>query len=453
MSLLRYRRYKSTGIDWLGEVPEHWQNQTLSARFSIELGKMLDESRITGRHLLPYLRNVDVQWDTINFEGLPQMDITDAERRRYTIQNGDLLVCEGGQSGRAAIVANTPGVIGFQKALHRLRPRDHSEDPKFMYYTLAWASATGVFSVGGSSTIAHLTGEQLRRYRFPKPPLEEQLTISAFLDRETAKLDALVAEQQRLIELLKEKRRAVISHTVMKGLKPAAPMKDSGIAWLGQVPAHWDIKRLGAVSDLIQTGPFGSQLHSEDYIEDATPVINPSNIRDGQIIPDLACTVGSIIAERLNHHRLKEGDIVFARRGEMGRCARVSAKEAGWLCGTGSITVRLNGSAISEFVSIYLGTPFVRDLLRLESVGSTMDNLNTSILSRIPIPVPPADEQAKIAAFLDLQTGKLEALTMEAQTAITVLQERRVALIAAAVTGRIDVRRLPTTAREKETAA
>ena len=142
-------------------------------------------------HLLPYLRNVDVQWGTINYEDLPQMDITEAERPKRTPSRdqGTSLVCEGGESGRAAIVADTPGVIGFQKALHRFRTRDDSEDPKFMYYTLAWAAATGVFSVGGSSTIAHLTGEQLVEISFPKAAffLEEQRTISAFLDREIRK--------------------------------------------------------------------------------------------------------------------------------------------------------------------------------------------------------------------------------------------------------------------------
>ncbi len=124
----------------------------------------------------------------------------------------------------------------------------------------------------------------------------------------------------------------------------------------------------------------------------------------------------------------------------MGRCARVSEKEVGWLCGTGSLNVRLNRLVVSEFVSIYLRTMYVRELLRLESVGSTMDNLNTAILSCIPLPIPPLEEQSAIAAFLDRETAKLDALTAEAQTAISFLQERRTALISAAVTGKIDVR-------------
>ena len=245
-----------------------------------------------------------------------------------------------------------------------------------------------------------------------------------------------------MIAPLKEKRQAVISHAVTKGLNDDAPMKDSGIAWLGEVPAHWKIKRLGILSTVIQTGPFGSQLHSEDYVEDETPVINPSNILDGQIIADWSNTVGEEIVERSSQHKLVPGDIIFGRRGEMGRCAKVSEIEAGWLCGTGCLNVRLNGLAISEFVSIYLRTPYVRELLKLESVGSTMDNLNTQILSRIPVPVPPLHEQSDIVSFIELEATKLENLTTEAQRAIDLLKERHSALISAGVTGKIDVRGL-----------
>lgn len=308
-----------------------------------------------------------------------------------------------------------------------------------------------------------LNQDLIRNAPFALPDLHEQQTIAAFLDRETAKIDALIAEQQRLIDLLKEKRRAVISHAVTKGLSlpsprgrgaggEGVPMKNSGIEWLGEVPAHWEVKRLGILSTFIQTGPFGSQLHSEDYIEDETPVINPSNIQEGQIVADWSNTVTQEIVERLCQHKLLHGDIIFGRRGEMGRCARVSETEAGWLCGTGCLNIRLNSLALSEFVSIYLRTGYVRELLKLESVGSTMDNLNTQILSMIPVPLPPLNEQREITIFLDKETTKLDNLTTEAQRAIEFLKERRIALISAAVTGKIDVRGLVETQPESITA-
>ncbi|TAM47323.1 MAG: restriction endonuclease subunit S [Gammaproteobacteria bacterium] len=205
---------KDSGVEWLGEIPAHWNTPPLYARYSVELGKMLNESRITGDHLVPYLRNVDVQWDVIRFDDLPGMDIPATEYQRYTIRKGDLLVCEGGEVGRAAIVGEINSVVGYQKALHRLRATSSSEAPRFMYYTLYWAANTGVFNVGGVSTIAHLTGEQLRRYRFPKPPVLEQYAIADHLDRQTLMLDAMRAKVESAIEKLKEYRAALIADAV-----------------------------------------------------------------------------------------------------------------------------------------------------------------------------------------------------------------------------------------------
>ncbi len=206
--------FKDSGIEWLGEVPEGWQTPPLYSRYSIELGKMLNESRITGEHLVRYLRNVDVQWDSISYEDLPEMDIPKAEFSRYTIQTGDLLVCEGGEVGRAAIVGILSSTTGFQKALHRMRASKPTENPRYMYYVLYWASKVGVFNAGGISTIAHLTGEQLRKYRFPAPPHPEQTAIATYLDRETAKIDQLVAKVEAAIVRLLEYRTALITAAV-----------------------------------------------------------------------------------------------------------------------------------------------------------------------------------------------------------------------------------------------
>jgi type I restriction enzyme, S subunit len=223
-------RMKDSGDEWIGQVPTHWTNPTLNSRFTIELGKMLDESRITGQYPVPYLRNVDVQWDCINYEDLPQMDVAESDYGRYTIKPGDLLVCEGGEVGRAAIVGAVNEVIGFQKALHRLRARDSGNVPRLMYYTFAWAAATGVFQAGGSSTIAHLTGEQLKRYRFPKPPVSEQLAIIQYLDDETSRLDRLVAEAKTAIALLQERRTALISAAVTGKIDVRGHVSNFGLA-------------------------------------------------------------------------------------------------------------------------------------------------------------------------------------------------------------------------------
>lgn len=200
-----------SGIPWLGDVPEHWEVPALKMRYTVELGKMLDEKRITGDHLIPYLRNVDVQWDRINFDELPLMDITEEEFPRYIIRENDVLVCEGGEVGRAAVAGAQESVIGFQKALHRLRSETAEEVPNFIFYTLLWAANTGVFDAEGASTIAHLTADQLRRYRFPQPPLAEQKAIVDYLDEATGQVLQMIEKADSAIARLTEYRTALIT--------------------------------------------------------------------------------------------------------------------------------------------------------------------------------------------------------------------------------------------------
>jgi type I restriction enzyme S subunit len=176
---------------------------------------MLNQGRIMGHALVPYLRNVDVQWDRINLDELPEMDIEEKEKDRFTLKPGDLLVCEGGEVGRAAIFRGGVALIGYQKALHRMRPLSPREDSRFMFYTLTWASSQGIFlAEGNPNTIPHLTGEKLRRYRFPRPPFPEQVATANYLDVETAKLDALVQKVEEAIERLQEYRTALITAAV-----------------------------------------------------------------------------------------------------------------------------------------------------------------------------------------------------------------------------------------------
>ena len=210
-----YPSYKDSGVEWLGDVPEHWQIAALHHRYSQCLGKMLDSKRLTGNHSLPYLRNVDVQWDQINTKDLPTMDIPPDEYERYTVQQGDLLVCEGGEIGRCALWLGEVAKCGFQKALHRLRPRNACQDvPRFMHYALRAAAKGNAFNDGHLSTIAHLTGEKLRAHRFPFPPVAEQESLVCFLDGVLNQADYSVCCVRRQIDVLREYRTRLIADVV-----------------------------------------------------------------------------------------------------------------------------------------------------------------------------------------------------------------------------------------------
>jgi type I restriction enzyme S subunit len=270
--------------------------------------------------------------------------------------------------------------------------------------------------------------------------LPVQRLIAGYLDREVGRLDGLVAAKQRWLALLAEKRRALITRAVTRGLDPKALLRDSGLPWLGQMPKHWRTMRLKFCCDSLQTGPFGSQLHAEDYVEDGIPVVNPAHMQAGRIVPDSAMAVDEATAQRLSIHRLQRGDIVFARRGELGRCGLVTEAEERWLCGTGSIRARPHLDIVQPeyLISVAAYTGFA-ELLSLESVGTTMENINTEIIGDMAIPVPPLDEQRAIVAHIASETTKLDGLREATERTVALLLERRAALIAAAVTGKIDL--------------
>jgi type I restriction enzyme, S subunit len=206
---------RDSGVEWLGEVPEHWDVPPIYSRYKLLLGKMLDEKRITGANLAPYLRNVDVQWHSINTKNLPQMDFDELERQTYALEVGDILICEGGEAGRTAIWQGDLQECFYQKALHRLRPITDQDHPIFFSFVMEAAVKLGVFAAEGNrSTIQHLTAESLRVFRFPAPPLLEQVQISEYIQSKLEVLDYLYLATEKTIALLQERRTSLISAAV-----------------------------------------------------------------------------------------------------------------------------------------------------------------------------------------------------------------------------------------------
>ena len=430
-----YPEYKDSDVAWLGAIPSHWDVAALRYRYEQTLGKMLDTKRITGEHLVPYLRNVDVQWDRINVRDLPEMDIRPHEIDRFTVRPGDLLVCEGGESGRCAIWQGELDLCGYQKALHRLRPLDRVCDrPRFLFYALLAAVARGAFTDGQGSTIDHLTGDMLRAHRFPFPLPSEQRTIAAFLDRETAKIDALLAKQERLIDLLQEKRAALISHAVAKGLDPEVPMKDSGVEWLGEIPAHWEAKKWRYCCRVAEDGQVAPDW--EEYRDRL--LIAPDHVEPGTgriLHLETAYEQGAISGK----HLVKPGEIIYSKiRPALNK---VCVSTGNWLCSADMYPVSIKESQLETRFLLYfmLSQPFVRRMVD-ESMRVAMPKVNRETLADIHIPIPEPTEQRAIANFLDRETARIDVLVDKANDAIERLKEYRTAVISAAVTGRVDVR-------------
>jgi type I restriction enzyme S subunit len=290
----------------------------------------------------------------------------------------------------------------------------------------------------GGMGVPHLFQEDLNKFYMPLPSRQEQGRIAEFLDRETEKIDDLVAEQQRLMELLKEKRQAVISHAVTKGLNPSAPMKPSGIEWLGDVPAHWEVTRLKKISPSMTVGIV---VNPSSFIADeGLPFIYGGDIREGVIDWPNARRIDAKSSEVNSKTQLRAGDLLTVRVGAPGVTAVVPAECEGGNCA--SVMLIRQGAFNSQWLCYAMNTRTVRFQVEVVQYGAAQEQFNISHAVNFWVPAPPRKEQNEIVKFLDDETAKLDTLAAEAQKAIDLLQERRTALISAAVTGQIDVRKL-----------
>jgi len=303
------------------------------------------------------------------------------------------------------------------------------------YVSLSVVGKTWFETQGYGGTKIQLSLDDVKDLPITVPPISEQATITDFLDRETAKLDALVGEQRRLIELLKEKRQAVISHAVTKGLNPNAPMKPSGIEWLGDVPKHWEICLLKRAFRSVDYG-ISDSLDSEG----AVAILRMGNIANGKIVTDDLKYTDSVDPCLL----LEPGDLLYNRTNSLDLIGKVGM----YLGNTAlpvsfaSYLVRLRtvDESLPEYFAYLLNTDGILGLARANAfVAIGQCNLNPTRYGQISIAIPPRDEQAVIVKYINTETTKLDTLTAEALRAIDLLQERRTALISAAVTGKIDV--------------
>lgn len=431
----KYPAYKDSGVAWLGEVPEHWGIERSKWLFS--QGK---ERCQPGDEQLTASQKYGV---------IPQSKFVELEARRVTtvflnpellkrVKKGDFVISM--RSFQGGIEASEyDGAIS--SAYVPLTPREGTHHGFFRHL---FKSARYIEALGNTSNLIR-DGQALRFENFsmvdlPVVPFDEQQRIASFLDEKTTQIDALIAKKQRQIELLDEQKAILINRAVTRGLHPNPDLQDSGIEWLTSMPRHWQRMKLRHLASMIQTGPFGSQLHSEEYVEGGVPVVNPSHMKDGAIVPDMRCAVSERKATILGRHKLQPGDIVFARRGELGRCALVTEVERDWLCGTGSLLFRpKTGIFDPAYLVQVLSDHRIAALLTLQSVGSTMDNLNTAMIANISIPLPTISEQAAIMKGVAELKAAFQLLGQKVESQIQTLQTLRSTLIAHAVTGKIKV--------------
>ena len=432
MSFPRYPAYKESGVPWLGSIPSHWDVHRLKSLFSLMRREPREEDGIVtafrdGEVTLRANRRVDGFTNAVQEIGY------------QGIRHGDLVIHAMDAFAGAIGVSDSDGKSTPVYSV--CTPKGPWVDSWYYGLTLRHMALSGFIN-----SLAKGIRERSTEFRWadasvvtlPLPPIEEQVAIKEFIAYETAKIDALVAEQERLIELLKEKRQAVITHVVTKGLDPSVPMKDSGLTWLGEVPAHWRKLPLKRVSPA-QT--VGIVVNPSDYVsEDGLPFIYGGDISEGLIHFQTARRISAELSQTQPKTRLMAGDLVTVRVGAPGVTAVVTPECEGGNCA--SVMLIRRGNFNSDWLCFLMNSRIVRFQVEVVQYGAAQEQFNIAHATEFILPVPPVEEQNEIAYALLEVTARIDNLEQEALNAVRLLKERRTALISAAVTGQIDVRQL-----------
>jgi type I restriction enzyme, S subunit len=425
MSFPRYPKYKDSGVEWLGEVPAHWLIAKTARYFKIAMGQTILKEDLVD----------DGKW--------PVFSATDGDHYFGRVNKplvrlgiGDIVIPARGNSIGAVKIVKEPSTT-TQTTIYCKNLSSGRLAPEYVFHFLRGCRDNLFYFT--QTAIPQITVEEVGANPILLPPPAEQTLIASFLDRETAKIDGLVAEQRRLIELLKEKRQAVMSHAVTKGLNPHAPMKPSGIEWLGDVPEHWKVQRVKFVAKL-ESGHTPSKQVPEYWENCEIPWVSLNDSKQLAVVDYITDTAIQINEQGLANssaHILPAGAVVFTRDATIGLAAITARPMA--------VSQHLIAWCPSERIqALFLLRVFnvMKTYLDTVTFGATIKTIGMPDVKKLVTPVPPLEEQREITDFIISTTSKVDALVTEAESAVKLLQERRTALISAAVTGKIDVRGL-----------
>lgn len=431
-----YSEYNNSDVAWIEKYPSHWKCSKVKHYLEKLIAGGTPESGNTDYWIdsgegTPWVSIADI---TLNPDvSTTKKDVTDAGIKAKNLKilpKGTILYsifASLGKVGEAKVRLTT------NQAILGLVPTKKLNKELFKYWLQSVEAHLGLLS--SSNTQDNLNAEKVGNLPILLPPVEEQQTIVAFLNYETARIDRLIAKQQRLIDLLKEKRQAVISHAVIKGLNPNASMKDSCVEWLGQVPGHWNTPKLFYV-----TSRIGDGLHSTPIYQEGTGYffVNGNNLNNGNI------TVGSTAKEvpfeeyQAHYISLDGRSVLLSINGTIGNVALYRNEPI--ILGKSAAYINCKAMLSPDYLRWYLTTDQAKLYYKLEATGTTIYNLSLGSIRNMKVLLPPMHEQKTIAQFCSASYLKYEQLISAAIKKMSILQERRTALISAAVIGKIDLR-------------
>ena len=432
----KYAEYQDSGIEWLGEIPSHWQSVPCRGVVEHIVEKNTDNAL---SNYLSLMANVGV----IRYE-----DKGDIGNKKPE----DLSKCKIVRKGQ--LVINS---MNYSIGSYGMSPYDGICSPVY----IVLQSLSGVYlerfalrifensffqkylSTFGNGILEHrsaINWDDIKGKYVPLPPLDEQKNILNFLDHETTQIDTLIVKQEKLIELLKEKRQAVISHAVTKGVNPDVRMKDSGVEWLGKVPEHWRVCRLKHVGDIQSGIAKGKDLTGKKSI--SVPMLRVANVQDGYLNLDDVHQI-NIEPEQLERYLLQDGDVLMNEGGDndkLGRGAVWRSEVENCIHQNHVFAIRTTGIE-SEWLDILTRASYAKfHFFRQSKQSTNLASISATNIKETPILVPPKQERELILKFLHEQFDRFSKLELGCYQQVGLLKERRTALISSAVTGKIDVR-------------
>jgi len=440
-----YPVYKDSGVPWIGEVPEEWALKRLKFATSINPGK----GELTG---LPETLEVSFYpMEAIGFGCLNQGETKtlDTVGSGFTyFRDDDVLIAKitpSFENGKGALATGLKNGIGFGSTeIHVIRPQSDI-DKHFLYY-ITYSHPfreVGAGMMEGTAGQKRVPTDFLTDYLLALPSLPEQCAIAAYLDHKTAQIDALIANKRRRLDLLAEERTARISHAVTKGLDPDAPFKDSGIEWIGEIPARWNVVHLRFVS---RSGLKNGLFKKGDEFGRGNRLVNVSDVyTDNFTVRENKLERVEANKSELQTYEVKTGDIFFVRsslkREGIAKAACIDEVTEPTVFECHLIKITPNEDIVNyKFLTYFLNSTQIRDRLIALSITTTMTTISQAGLASLEILLPRLSEQRAIAAYLDEKTAQIDRVVAQTERQIALLQEYRTALISAAVTGKIDVR-------------
>jgi type I restriction enzyme S subunit len=423
----KYPEYKKSGFEWLGEIPQHWKLKRLKWLVKKKLEYGANESAELDDATLPrYIRITDFDEDghlrSNSFKSLPSVLAED-----YLLEEGDILLARSGATvGKTFQFKNYTGKACFAGYLIRVKPDKSKMISDFFYlYTKSNIYENWKNSIFNKATIQNISADKYQYLGVPIPPLNEQIHITCYLDNKTSQIDSLIEKKKWLIELLKEYRTAIINHAVTKGLDPNVKMKDSGIEWIGEIPEHWEVKRLKYVlRNIVEKAEEKVEAGFKVALENIESFTGQFKQGDSTFEGD-----GNIF---------KKGDVLFSKLRPY-LCKVMLAPTHG--LAVGELLILRTRSILDENFMLYrmLSHGFI-SAVNSSSYGSKMPRSSWEYVSNLRIPIPPKQEQSQIATYLQQAMSNINRVILKQNEIIDYLQEYRTSLISDAVTGKIDVR-------------